>query len=91
MSNIDNLSIVILGMNYIHNEAPSCIIHRDLKSANGLLYEFKKLIFILIILVVISKSLTAKVTFTNGNFTKIVHRFVILDHLDFILIQHSFP
>ncbi|XP_030379312.1 mitogen-activated protein kinase kinase kinase isoform X2 [Scaptodrosophila lebanonensis] len=27
------------GMNYLHNEAPMCIIHRDLKSSNVVIYE----------------------------------------------------
>lgn len=27
------------GMNYLHNEAPISIIHRDLKSSNGMLFQ----------------------------------------------------
>lgn len=29
------LSSICIGMNYLHNEAPTKIIHRDLKSKNG--------------------------------------------------------
>jgi sterile alpha motif and leucine zipper-containing kinase AZK len=30
---------IALGMNYLHSEAPIKIIHRDLKSNNGILFE----------------------------------------------------
>lgn len=59
----------MLGMNYLHYEAPLAVVHRDLKSKNGTLHlifvsVLKQFVwfFFSFILVVIAMDLTAKVS-----------------------------